>query len=196
MNKNLNMKKSNIITLLASLILIFVFFLPLWNIALSAPQYPEGLGLYIYINKIKGHKESDLKSINGLNHYIGMKEINPDSIPELKIIPFFIIFMIIFGIFLSVIKNRWLKISWVVIFILGGIVGLIDFYLWEYDYGHNLDPHAIIKIPGMSYQPPLIGSKQLLNFNAASWPDVGFIVVTISVFLFVYSIYLDFKNDK
>ena len=52
--------------------------------------------------------------------------------------------------------------------------GLVDFWHWEYDYGHRLDfEHAIIKIPGMSYQPPLIGVKQLLNFTAVSWPDVG-----------------------
>ncbi len=50
---------------------------------------------------------------------------------------------------------------------------MVDFYLWEYDYGHNLDPTAAIKIPGMSYQPPLIGSKPLLNFNASSWPGPG-----------------------
>ncbi len=42
-------------------------------------------------------------------------------------------------------------------------VGLYDFYMWEYDYGHNLNPHAAIKIPGMAYQPPLIGSKMLLT---------------------------------
>jgi copper chaperone NosL len=33
--------------------------------------------------------------------------------------------------------------------------------------------NAIIKIPGMSYQPPLIGSKQILNFTAHSWPGSG-----------------------
>ena len=56
---------------------------------------------------------------------------------------------------------------------LGAAAGLGDFWKWGYDYGHRLDPHAAIKVPGMSYQPPIIGSKQLLNFHATSWPDVG-----------------------
>ena len=56
---------------------------------------------------------------------------------------------------------------------LGAVAGLGDFWKWGYEYGHQLDPHAAIKVPGMSYQPPLIGSKQLLNFHATSWPDIG-----------------------
>ena len=54
-----------------------------------------------------------------------------------------------------------------------GLAALVDFYMWGYDYGHNLDPTAPIVVPGMSYQPPLIGTKQLLNFTAFSGPDIG-----------------------
>ena len=72
--------------------------------------------------------------------------------------------------------------AWVGIFTVGAIVGLVDFWLWEYDYGHNLDAEkAIIKIPGMNYQPPLIGSKKLLNFTASSWPATGGWVAFISL---------------
>ena len=57
---------------------------------------------------------------------------------------------------------------------------MVDFWRWEYQYGHDLDPDAAIRIPGMAYQPPLIGFKQLLNFGAYSIPDIGgwiFIIV-------------------
>jgi copper chaperone NosL len=50
---------------------------------------------------------------------------------------------------------------------------MVDFYRWNYNYGHNLDPNAAIQVPGMAYQPPLIGFKQLLNFGAYSIPDLG-----------------------
>ncbi|MDP3830428.1 MAG: hypothetical protein Q8Q47_04105, partial [Ignavibacteriaceae bacterium] len=82
----------------ASLFLILIFFFPIWSIDLLAPQYPEGIGLKIWINQITGLKPNDLNNINGLNHYIGMKAIVPDSIPELTIMPYIIIFMVIFGI--------------------------------------------------------------------------------------------------
>lgn len=188
--------KSKILMLIGSLILVSAFFVPLWTIDLIAPQYPEGLGLYIHLNKIEGHKEGDLQSINGLNHYIGMKEIKPESIPELTIIPYFMYFMIALGLVIVVFNKKWMKMAWIGIFAIGGIVGLYDFYMWEYDYGHNLDPHAIIKIPGMNYQPPLIGYKQLLNFEAGSWPHFGFVIIMVSVLLVLCSLYLDFKNDK
>jgi hypothetical protein len=61
------------------------------------------------------------------------------------------------------------------------VAGLYDYWRWGYDYGHDLDhENAIIKIPGMTYQPPLIGSKKLLNFYATSWPASGGIALTLA----------------
>ncbi len=83
--RGMKMKKISRITVIAvSILLIGGYFLPIWEISLDAPQYPEGLGMTIWINTIKG----DLQTINGLNHYIGMKTIQPDSIKELKIMPY------------------------------------------------------------------------------------------------------------
>ena len=104
--------------------------------------------------------------------------------------------MILFGFIIAFTKKKSLKIGWLILFFIVGTVGLYDFYNWEYDYGHNLNPHAIIKIPGMSYQPPLIGAKQLLNFNAASLPGIGFYIVLISIILVVLSIKCQMKYEK
>ncbi len=60
-----------------------------------------------------------------------------------------------------------------VLFVCFGMVAMADFWKWEYNYGHTLNPDAAIIVPGMSYQPPLIGFKQLLNFGAYSIPDTG-----------------------
>lgn len=186
--------KARILMLIASLILIGIYFLPIWNISLEAPQFPEGLGLYINVSSIEGHKENDLNSINNLNHYIGMKKIEPDSIAELKIMPFIIAFFIAFGIVASLISKKWLIAIWVVLLLGISIVGIYDFYLWGYDYGHNLDPKAIIKIPGQSYQPPVFGTKQLLNFTAHSYPAAGGILLGVSLILGITAFFLAKKN--
>lgn len=188
--------KSKIIIIIASLILVLTLFFPLWYIDLEAPQYPEGIGLEIWINKITGQKPNDLENINGLNHYIGMKTIVPDAIPELKIIPFIIIFLIVFGLVSAFTGKRLLVYLWIVLFIALAAVGLYDFYMWEYDYGHNLNPHAAIKIPGMAYQPPLIGSKMLLNFNAISMPDISFYILVFAIVLAIIALVLDRKSNK
>lgn len=188
--------QSKIIIIFASLLLILTFLFPLWYIDLEAPQYPEGIGLEIWLNKITGQKPNDLANINGLNHYIGMKEIVPDAIPELKIMPFIIIFLIVFGLISGISGKRSLVYIWIVLFFLIASVGMYDFYLWEYDYGHNLNPHAAIKIPGMVYQPPLIGSKMLLNFNAISMPDISFYILLIAVGLAIIALIIDKKSKK
>ena len=147
---------------------------PLWRIQLVAPQYPEGLGMRIGISDIRGAGPNDLNNINGLNHYVGMKRITPDSIPELRYMPWIVGALILFGLMAALLGSRKVLIGWVTSFLVVGVAGLVDFWRWEYDYGHNIDyDHAIIKIPGMNYQPPLIGVKQLLNFTAVSWPDTG-----------------------
>ncbi len=188
--------QSKIIVIFSSLILILSFFFPIWYIDLEAPQYPEGIGLEIWLNKITGQNPHDLENINGLNHYIGMKEIVPDAIPELKIMPFIIIFLILFGLVSGISGKRSLVYIWIVLFFMVAAVGLYDFYMWEYDYGHNLNPQAAIKIPGMAYQPPLIGSKMLLNFNAISMPHIGSWILVVTVVLAVVALIIDRKSKK
>jgi len=168
------MKKApNLLMLAASLLLLLLFAVPLWRITLEAPQYPEGISMYIWINKITGDSEYTLQNINILNHYIGMKYIEPDSIPELKYFQYVVVFMVVFGLLSAFSTSKYLKLSWVVLLLVLSGLGVYDFYLWEYDYGHNLSPTAPIKVPGMVYQPPLFGTKMLLNFNAASYPHWG-----------------------
>lgn len=188
--------QSKIILVIASLILVLTFFFPLWSIDLEAPQYPEGIGLRIWVNKITGLKPNDLANINGLNHYIGMKTIEPDAIPELKIMPYIIVFLIGFGLLAALTGKRFLVYVWIILFFILAGIGLYDFYMWEYDYGHNLNPHAAIKIPGMAYQPPLIGSKMLLNFNAISLPNIGFAILVLTVLLAAAALIKDKKSIK
>lgn len=160
---------SRILIFGASLLLIVSFFVPVWSIFLFAPQYPEGLTMNIWLNAISG----DVDVINGLNHYIGMKHINVDMFPEFAFLRYVVLFYLILGLIVAIKgDDRWL--FWYLVFTaFGGAFAMFDFYRWGYEYGHNLDPNAAIKVPGLSYQPPVIGHKRLLNFDAYSYPAVG-----------------------
>lgn len=171
---------SRLLMAAAALLLAGMYFLPLWQITLEAPQYPEGLGMTIHLHTVRGESPNDLESINNLNHYIGMKRIEPDAIAELAYMPYIIGAMILLGLAAAVSGRRWAVLGWILLFATLGVVGMVDFYLWEYDYGHDLDPRAIIQIPGMSYQPPLVGSEQILNFMAHSYPASGAWLAVIS----------------
>ncbi len=176
-------KRSRIVVALASLALLSLFFLPLWHIRLEAPQYPEGLGMYIRVNTVASAHGNDLQSINELNHYIGMKPITASAIPELHWMPWIVVGLCLLGLLTAALGKRALLLGWLATLGAVGAVGLWDFWRWGYDYGHNLNPQAAIKIPGMSYQPPLIGTKQMLNITSHSWPALGGWILLLGVVL-------------
>lgn len=149
--------------------LVMVLLVPLWRIDLDAPQYPEGLMLQIYPHKLGG----DVEIINGLNHYIGMKTLHSEDFIEFTVLPYIIGFFALAALLVAVIRKKIALYTFFIAFVTFGIVAMVDFWRWEYDYGHDLDPNAAIQVPGMAYQPPLIGFKQLLNFGAYSIPDTG-----------------------
>lgn len=189
------MKPATRITLaIAALLLGLAYVAPLWHIGLDAPQYPEGIGMYVWINTITGQKPNDLHSINGLNHYIGMKAIVPDAIPELRLMPRIVAGLLAVGLAAAALGRRSLLFGWTALFAVVAAVGLADFWYWGYDYGHDLDPTAAIKIPGFSYQPPILGSKQLLNFTAHSWPGVGGCAIAIALGIAVVLCFVEWRR--
>ena len=192
MKNNSLSKISKILLITSGIGLIISIFVPLWAIYLEAPQYPEGLGMFLHANKITG----DYEIINGLNHYIGMKEIHQEDFWEFKILPYALGFFAALAFLTVFLNNKKLLYFFAALFLIFGVAFMVDFYLWEYDYGHNLDPNAAIVVPGMSYQPPLIGFKQLLNFGAYSYPDIGgWIMFGVGIILVVLS-YLEIKSSK
>jgi copper chaperone NosL len=180
----------------AALVLVLIFVFPLWKITLKAPQYPEGKGLLIWSDKITGVLPHDLQTINELNHYIGMKKITPATIKELKLMPFIVAFFSVTGVGVACRGGKKLLLAWIVLFAVTGMAGLYDFYSWEHDYGHDLDPKAPIRVPGMTYQPPLVGSKQLLNITARSMPDLGAFAVFVSIALAGLACIVESREEK
>ncbi|MBY0435543.1 MAG: hypothetical protein K2U26_15685 [Cyclobacteriaceae bacterium] len=171
---------------ISALVLISAYFVPLWQILMWAPQYPEGLEMKIWISNLSG----DVRTISALNHYIGMRTIEVSMFPEFGYMIYIVGVTIGIGLLASLLGKRLLLLTYVGVVFAAGLGALVDFYLWGYDYGHNLNPEAPIKIEGMSYQPPLIGTKVLLNFTAFSGPDIGgWIFIGVAVLLMVLVIY-------
>jgi copper chaperone NosL len=180
---------SKILLLVAGVALVVSIFVPLWRIDLDAPQYPEGLYLLIYTYKLAGNVDI----INGLNHYIGMKTLHTEDFIEFTVLPYIIGFFAVATFLTAIIGKKKIVYALLTAFILFGILSMIDFWRWEYNYGHNLDPNAAIIVPGMAYQPPLIGFKQLLNFGAYSMPSYGGWLFVVSGLLMVTATLIETK---
>lgn len=191
--KNLRISTlSKVLLLFVGALFVGALFVPMWQIQLEAPQYPEGLVLQLYANKIGG----DVEIINGLNHYIGMATLHTDNFIEFSVLPYIFVFFAIISLSLFFIAKRKAVLIFFISFVLFVILAGIDFYRWNYEYGHNLDPNAAIKVPGMAYQPPLIGYKQLLNFGAYSIPDIGGWLLIVAGMLLFFIVLKEYKFKK
>jgi len=186
---------SKVLLLIISALFVGSIFVPMWQIELNAPQYPEGLVLKLHANKIGG----DVEIINGLNHYIGMATLHTENFIEFKILPYVFIGFGLISLLLIFIAKRKAVLFFFLSYILFVVLAGVDFYRWNYEYGHNLDPNAAIRVPGMAYQPPLIGYKQLLNFGAYSIPDTGgwmLAAAGLLLFVIIFKEYDLFKKKR
>jgi hypothetical protein len=194
------MKKSRLLMIIGSFLLLGLFVFPLWNITLEAPQYPIPLGMNIHINKFSDTHEHDIKNINLMNHYVGMQYI-PETIPEFKVFPVVIGFMAVLGMLIGFKANYKWFIAWFILMSALGIAGMYDFYLWEYNYGHNLSEKAIMKFTNpdgsvMGFQPPLFGTKDILNFTAHSYPMAGAWFMFTGMLMTVLAFFVGKKEAK
>lgn len=177
---------------ISALLLGFTFFFPLWEISLSAPQYPEGLALQIWSSKLTG----DITTINILNHYIGMAKISEENFPELKFFPYLFGALMGLGLLVAILKKKFLQNLWVLGLLAFASWAFYDFWEWEYRFGHDLNPDAAIKMEDMVYQPPLFGYKTFLNIEAASFPKIAGYAFTLSVLIAVAALVFNFAKKK
>lgn len=165
---------TRILVAAASLILLLAYAFPLWTITLDASHIPEPLGMEIRVDDIVGREPGHLEEINHLNHYVGMRDVDPDAVPELDVIPWVVGVLSLLGLVTAALGRRDLLYVWAAAFLAAGLIGLADFWWWEHRYGHDLDmEQAIFRVPGQSFQPPLIGKKEIINFTVWAWPGVG-----------------------
>lgn len=173
---NLN-TTGRIIFVVAAVLLLISLFFPWWYLNLIAPQYQEGLPMQVFAYKIDGR----LDIINNLNHYIGMKDISEADFPELKFMPYIVIFVALLALVTALSKRVWLGLVTFIIAGSGGALGLYDCWHWLHVYGTQLDPRAAIKIP--PFTPPIIGINHLANFTTYTGFGIGGYLLFLGILL-------------
>lgn len=173
---------SRTLLVLAVIPLALTFAAPLWNISMTAPQYPKGLEMDIYVDAIEGgHGGLDISEINELNHYIGMRPITRESFVDLTWMPFALGLIALLTLRVAAIGNVRSLID---VAVLTAYVAGFAFYRFVTTlsaYGHELDPRAAIKIEPFS--PVVFGTKQIANFETSSYPRFGSVWMALFVLL-------------
>ena len=188
--------KSRIVIVLAALMLILSFVFPLWTLTLYSNQFPDGLTLNIYSYRLEGGKtpgRDDLREINSLNHYIGMRPLLESDFAEFVWLPLVVGFFIIFALRAAVLGHMSNLVDSAVLFLYFGLFSLWSFYNKLYAYGHNLDPTASVKIA--PFTPTMFGSKQLANFTVFSYPSGASYVMAAFFVLLVVAIWLSRRSE-
>jgi len=189
--------RGRVLILIASLLLVATFFLPLWEISLYSNQFPDGLMVGIFSYKLEGGKSAnrdDLKEINALNHYIGMRPLKEEDFTEFKWIPFVIGGVVLLGLRAAVQGKMSKLVDLLVLFTYFGGFSLWSFYYKLDLYGHDLDPTAAVKVP--PFTPPIFGHKTMANFEVYSYPDWGSYVMAIFPVLLLLAIWLSVRASR
>ncbi len=184
---------SRVLLLLGAVAIVAAIFTPLWKIRLVAPQYQEGLELFIFSHKIEaGNNGQDLVEINGLNHYIGMKPIDEADFVEMKWVPFALGFFVLFTLRAMVFGRMSQLVDLGVLFIYFGLFSMGSFYYRLYSYGYDLDPTAPVTIE--PFRPVMFGKNQIANFTQWSYPQTGAYLLAVFALLLIAACILSRKE--
>lgn len=152
----------------AAILLVSSIFLPYWRLTLNAPQYPGGLMVQAYVNRIEG----DVSEIDGLNHYIGMRPLNEAAPFEKSISIYGIIGVALLILAAVFVHTRWAALLALPALLLPAIF-LIDLQYWLANFGTNLDPTAALSSSVDPFIPPVLGEGIIAQFSTWAVPDSG-----------------------
>jgi hypothetical protein len=183
------------LVLVAFLLLIPSYLFPLYDMTMFAPQYPEGLRLHIYSYRLEGGNDGqDVKEINVLNHYIGMKDLSTDEFSEFKWIPFVVGALGLLFLRAAVLGKMAHLVDVLVLYVYFGLFALWSFGYKMYWYGHNLDPTASVKVD--PFTPPLFGYKKLANFEVYAYPGLGSYALALVAVLLLAALVLAWRRSR
>ena len=178
----------------AALLLGAVYLLPLWNLTMFAPQYPDGLRMNIYSYKLEGGRGGqDIREINILNHYIGMQELATEDFTEFKWMPFVVGAVGLLFLRAAVHGRMGDLVDVAVLYVYFASFSLWSFGYKLYSYGHNLAPTAAVKVG--PFMPPMFGYKKLANFEVYSYPAAGSYLLAAVVVLLIAAVALVWRDD-
>ena len=162
--------------MLAALLLMISMFLPYWRMEMTAPQYPKGLFVDVYVN----HLDGDMREIDQLNHYLGMKPLDEGGQFERSISISGIIVLGLLLIASVFVLNQWAAILALPV-ALFPIVFVLDLWWILYQYGHSIDPTSALGGAIAPFTPPILGQGTVGQFGTLATFGPGFYLALASV---------------
>jgi len=162
----------------ATLLLLISLLLPYWILKLEAPQFPGGLTVRAFINRLEG----DVVELEGLNHYVGLDSFENGAVFERSIAIAAV--LVLGGLLLAAwfIHSRWVVLL-VAPALLFPLIFVVDLQYWLWAYGHGLDPRAPLASAVGEFTPPIFGSAEIAQFDTLALPGPGFLLAVLAAVL-------------
>jgi copper chaperone NosL len=162
----------------AALVLGISILFPYWHLKLTAPQFPDGLHVNAYVNRLEG----DVQELEGLNHYVGLPSFADGAVLERSVSIGGI--LVLGGLLLAAL---FVHSRWVIAFVFPALIFpfffLADLQYWLWNYGHSLDPVAPLSGAVGEFTPPLFGPGEIAQFDTLAWPGLGLILAVVAMVL-------------
>lgn len=174
---------------LAAFCLLISIFQPYWQMTLLAPQYPAGLTVEVYVNRMEG----DVFEIDVLNHYIGMRPLGEAAQLErsLSILAISVLSLLVLAAI--VVHTRWAAFLSLPA-ALFPFIFLADMYFWMHNFGQNLDPTAPLNVE--PFVPPIIGEGIVGQFRTLAELGSGFYLAVFASLLILVGLYFHRRAYK
>ncbi len=176
---------------LAAFCLLVSIFLPYWRMKLLAPQYPGGLEVQVYVNRLTG----DVREIDGLNHYIGMRPLHEAAQLERSLSIIAIAVLSLLVIAAIYIHNQWAALLSLPALLFPAIF-LGDMAFWLRNFGQNLDPKAPLSSSIKPFVPPVLGEGVVGQFRTVASVDRGFYLAVLASVLILIGLYFHRRAYK
>jgi hypothetical protein len=184
-------RKPSRLLIVSALLILVSLLLPYWVLRLQAPQYPDGLTVTSYVNRLEG----DVGELEGLNHYVGLGSFEDAAVLERSIAV-----VAIAGLAALLLAALFIHSRWVLLLTLPAlffpIIFLVDLQYWLYDFGHNLDPLAPLAAAVGEFTPPIFGPAEIAQFDTLALPGIGLLLAFAASGLIAYALVLHRRAYK
>ena len=159
----------------AAMVLAVSILFPYWRLRLVAPQFPKGLEIRAYVNRLEG----DVQELEGLNHYVGLPSFEDGAVLERSVSIAGI--LVLAGLLVAGLMIHSQKVLFMVFpALIFPLFFLADLQYWLWNYGHSLDPRAPLADAVGEFTPPIFGPGEIAQFETTAWPGIGFIMAVIA----------------
>jgi hypothetical protein len=181
----------NILLGAAAVLLLVSMFLPYWKMTLNAPQYPSGLSVEVFVNRMTG----DVAEIDGLNHYIGMRPLGEAAQLERAVSMVAVVFLVLLVLAAVYVHSPWAALL-ALPAILWPFIFIADMYYWMRHFGLNLDPTAPLSSSIDPFVPPILGSGMVGQFETVATFQIGLWLAFLAVALILGGLYYQRRAYK